>query len=39
LALLRGDDMKKVVACNGMLQARERLAITIISGHAVELKY
>ena len=39
LALLRGDDMKKVVACNGMLQARERLAITIISGHAVELEY
>ena len=39
LALLRGDDTKKVIACNGMLEARERMAITIITGHASELDH
>ncbi|KAF2631013.1 cysteine proteinase [Macroventuria anomochaeta] len=39
LVLLRGDECKKVIACNGMLEARERLAMTIITGHPVELDY
>lgn len=39
LVLLRGDDAKKVVACNGMLEARERMAMTIMTGHPVELEY
>ena len=39
LVLLRGDDCKKVVACNGMLEARERLAMTIITGRPAELDY
>jgi hypothetical protein len=32
LVALRGDDHKKVLACNGMQDARERMAITIITG-------
>ncbi|KAJ4986259.1 Ulp1 protease family protein [Stagonosporopsis vannaccii] len=39
LVVARGEEMKKVVACNGMLEARERLAVTIITGHPVELDY
>lgn len=39
LVLLRGDDTKKVIACNGMLEARERMAITLLTGHAAELDY
>ncbi|KAJ8116437.1 hypothetical protein OPT61_g2128 [Boeremia exigua] len=39
LVVVRGEEAKKVVACNGMLEARERLAITIITGHPVELDY
>lgn len=39
LVLLRGDDIKKVIACNGMLAARERVAVTILTGHPVELDY
>ncbi|KZM19408.1 uncharacterized protein EKO05_0009048 [Ascochyta rabiei] len=39
LVLLLGYDTKKVIACNGMLEARERMAITIITGHPVELDY
>ncbi|XPS76977.1 hypothetical protein M3J09_009019 [Ascochyta lentis] len=39
LVLIRGDDTKKVIACNGMLEARERMAITIITGRPMELDY
>lgn len=39
LAVLRGDETKKVLACDGMLQARERVAFTMVSGHAKELDY
>lgn len=39
LVLLRGDDTKKVIACNGMLEARERMAITLLTGQASELDY
>ena len=39
LVVLRGDETKKVLACDGMLQARERVALTMVSGHAKELDY
>lgn len=40
LVLLRGDDTKKVIACNGMHEARERMAHTIITGRpTTELDY
>ncbi|KAJ4366074.1 hypothetical protein N0V95_000301 [Ascochyta clinopodiicola] len=39
LVLMLGYNMKRVIACNGMLEARERLAITIITGHPVEFEY
>lgn len=32
LALLRGDEFVKVLACDGMLDARERIAITLMAG-------
>jgi hypothetical protein len=34
-----GHEMHKVIACNGMQAARERIAMTIITGNAVELEY
>jgi hypothetical protein len=39
LVSVLGGDHNKVVACNGMLEARERLAMTIITGKAAELEY
>lgn len=33
LALLRGEDAERVVACDGMADARERIAITLMAGH------
>ena len=39
LVVLRGEEPKKVVAGDGMLQARERVAITMVTGHAKELDY
>ncbi|KAF3003488.1 hypothetical protein E8E13_004297 [Curvularia kusanoi] len=39
LTVVRGEEAKKVVACNGMLEARERIAMTMISGKATELEY
>lgn len=39
LVVLRGEETKKVLACDGMLQARERVALTMVSGHAKELDY
>ncbi|KAL6710199.1 hypothetical protein ACN47E_009145 [Coniothyrium glycines] len=33
LALLRGEEATRVVACDGMADARERIAITIMAGH------
>lgn len=32
LALLRDEEAKRVVACEGMLEARERIAITLMAG-------
>jgi hypothetical protein len=32
LALLRGDEFEKVLACDGMSAARERIAITLMKG-------
>jgi hypothetical protein len=32
LALLRGEEFTKVLACDGMLDARERIATTLIAG-------
>jgi hypothetical protein len=32
LALLRGDEFQKVLACDGMSAARERIAITLMKG-------
>jgi len=37
LVVLRGEETKNVLACDGMLQARERIAITLVSGFAKEL--
>ncbi|KAF3035207.1 hypothetical protein E8E12_002763 [Didymella heteroderae] len=39
LVLMLGGEHKKVIASNGMLEARERLAMTIITGKPVELEY
>ncbi|KAF1927854.1 cysteine proteinase [Didymella exigua CBS 183.55] len=39
LVSLLGVEFKKVVACNGMHEARERLAMTIITGYAIEMEY
>lgn len=39
LVVLLGQETSKVMACNGMQEARERLAMTIITGNAVELEY
>ena len=39
LVTVLGDEHKKVLARNGMQEARERLAMTIITGNAVELEY
>lgn len=38
LVVVLGHEMNKVVACNGMQEARERIALTIITGNAVELE-
>lgn len=32
LALLRGEETNRVLACNGMLEARERIAVTLMNG-------
>jgi Ulp1 family protease len=39
LVTVLGREHQKVLACNGMQEARERVAITIITGKAVELDY
>jgi len=39
LVTVLGHEHKKVIACNGMQEARERIAVTLVTGSAVELEY
>lgn len=39
LVTVLGHEHSKVLACNGMQEARERIAMTLVTGNATELEY